>query len=68
MCDAELVIAASFFFGIHDSVYAELMALHHGLELCLEHNFHGVQVETDSMLIVQWLRYNYPLRIMKSTS
>lgn len=56
MCDAELVIAASFFFGIHDSVYAELMALHHGLELCLEHNFHGVQVETDSMLIVQWLR------------
>lgn len=53
---AEVVLAASFFFGIHDSLYAELMALSKGLQLCLEHNFSGVLVETDSLLIVNWLR------------
>lgn len=48
----EVVVAPSFFFGIHDSISAVLMALSHSLQLCLEHTFFGIQVETDSILIV----------------
>lgn len=54
---AEVVVAVSFFFGVHDSIYVELMTLHQGLEVCLERDFLGIQVETESMLIINWLRH-----------
>ncbi|KAF5475310.1 hypothetical protein F2P56_007124 [Juglans regia] len=37
------------------SVNAELLALKHGLMLCKDMNIHKVVVETDSLLVVNWL-------------
>lgn len=39
---AEVLLAASFYFGFGDSISAELKALLEGLMLCMERNFHGL--------------------------
>ena len=48
--------AEAYSIGISSSIYAEAMALLRGLQLCSEHDLYLVSVETDSKLMVQFLK------------
>lgn len=52
----EVVHSASYSFVQCSSLLAELLALSQGFQLCFQANYSCIQVETDSMLVVNWLR------------
>lgn len=54
-CHCAFIFAFSRCLGFGTSVYAELSALKYGLMLCCKKNIHKVVVETDSLLVVNWL-------------
>lgn len=51
----EVIFAASIFFGAATNVYAEILALEHGLSMCLERGFRSIQIDTDSLILVNML-------------
>lgn len=53
--NGDVIFAASIFFGKATSVYAEVLALIHGLKLCEERGLQGFQVDTDSLLLVNMI-------------
>lgn len=56
----DVLFAASKLLGVATNVQAEIMALEYGLSLCQEKGFRDIQVDTDTMLLVQMLQGKAP--------
>ena len=52
----QMIMAFSAYFGFCSKNSAEALALKTGLRWCLDHDFHRVAVESDSLLIIQMVK------------
>lgn len=53
--DREVLFAASIFFGHTTNIHVEILALEKGLQLCHSKGYRRMQINTDSMILVQML-------------